>query len=159
MRGTEFNFEEFLSSLNPDELTRFGKQIEDAKKVAAESQATPVKINLSIEIQDSDAVNPAALYSALAKLSNAPVPLTIDEMKALQGIQSELVDWIQASKENAALFAVAPVQALRQSGIKIDEQILEKLEALSPKAFQMGLQDNITFKNVTLTAQHKAQTK
>lgn len=155
----ENSFEDFLDSLNPEQLARFGKKIEEAKKTIADSQPPPIKLRLSIEIQDSDKVDPAALHQVLAKQFSGSVPLTVDDLKALQQIQYELVDWLQLSKENAAFFAVDPVKALRQSGVQMDEPLIAKLEALNLMSPQVGLPDGMSIQSVVLSARHAKEIK
>jgi hypothetical protein len=159
MPVTEFSFEEFLNSLNPEQLGELGKKIDEAKKTLADSQLPPIKLRLSIEIQDSDTVDPVTLHQVLAKQLGGSVPLTVEELKALQRIQYELVDWLQLSKENAALFAVDPIKALRQSGVQLDETLIARLEALSLRSPQVGLPDNITFQGVVVSARHSKEIK
>lgn len=158
MPDSSFDLSELLKNITPEQLAELGKRINEAGKTVSEKERSPVKVALQIEIDDATDVDPAEFYAALSKAAGGqPLPITLEEMRALQNKQSELVRWIMASNENAALFAADPVLALRQSSVHIDELLLTKLESLNKGLPGFGSFAGVSIEKVTLKAKQAAQ--
>ncbi|HEV3485019.1 MAG TPA: hypothetical protein VG106_06410, partial [Vicinamibacterales bacterium] len=78
--------------------------------------------------KDEDRKPPSSPKNFSAELNRIPPKLR----KQLLHYESQVLDWINADKENARLFTVQPLEALRKIGV--DEETIAGLKALRDDA-------------------------
>ena len=153
MESDAGQFEGFLAALSPGQLAELGKRIEEATAAQAPAKAPPLKLNLAVTVRDSDSVDPEGLHKELSRATAGEPLLSPEELDSLRSAQSALVKWIAASKENAARFAVSPLDALREAELAVSPKLVDRLKAMGQEVTKMGMPPGLPLDGLALQAE------